>query len=159
LPRKALYKVAIFVGVLAGVVNTYLEIDFTLRPMLFVCLLSAIVIVVSFHEAVHGLIATLLGHKPLFGFKPPLVYITFTGKIPRNHFILVALAPLVLLDVLFGYLYIRGLFKLFFDFCLIINTIGALGDVWIVLMLLNAEKASLIQDTKNGFEVWVADEI
>jgi len=158
LPRNALYGGAVALGILAGFLNIFLAVDFTVRPALVASLLASIIIVVSLHEGIHGGVAVLFGHKPLFGLKPPLVYITFTGKIPRNHFILVALAPLVVLDAFFVVLYVYSPFKLFSDFCLIINTIGALGDVWIVVKLLSVEKGAMIQDTKTGIEVWVADE-
>jgi len=154
LPRKLVYVVAIFLGVLAGVANSFLAIDLTIRPALIGWLLASLILVITLHEAIHGAIAVMLGHKPLFGLKPPLVYITFSNKIPRNHFILIAVAPLVFLDIMFILLYARGILNLFCDFCLIINTIGAIGDVWIVIKLLYVPKRSLIQDTKTGFEIW-----
>lgn len=157
LPRNTVYGVCIFMGILAGVANSFLTIDFSPRPSLYGWLLAAIIIVVTLHEGIHGAAAALLGHKPLFGLKPPLVYITFTNKIPRGHFILVALAPFVVLDLLFALLYVQGALKLFSDLSFIINTIGAVGDVWIVFKLLGAPKGALIQDTKTGIEVWVDD--
>ena len=38
--------------------------------------------------------------------------------------------------------------------CFEINTIGAIGDVWIVLKLLPARRGSLVQDTMTGVEIW-----
>jgi hypothetical protein len=157
LPRKAVYWVCIFMGILTGIVNSFLQMDFSLTFSLVGWLLAAIIIVVSLHEGIHGAVAALFGHKPLFGFKPPLVYITFTSTIPRDHFILVALAPFFVLDLLFGLLYARGLLKLFSNFCFTINTIGAVGDVWVAIKLLGAPKGTVIQDTKTGFEVWAPD--
>lgn len=92
LPRKLVYGVAIFVGILAGIVNSFLTIDLSMRPSLVGWLLSAMILVIALHEAVHVAVASMLGHKPLFGLKPPLVYITCTDKIPRNHFMLIAVA-------------------------------------------------------------------
>ncbi len=159
LPRKAVYGLCIVMGILAGIVNSFLHMDFTLRLSLVGWLLAAIVIVVSLHEGIHGAVAALFGHDPVFGFKPPLVYITFTSKIPRNHFILVALAPLIVLDLVFGLLYARDLLKLFSNFCFTINTIGAVGDLWIAAKLLGASKGTVVQDTKTGFEVWASDNV
>jgi hypothetical protein len=110
------------------------------------------------HEALHGAVALLLGHKPFFGIKLPLVYVTFPGKLPHGHFMLVALAPFVVLDAFFLLLYSWRTLRLFSDLSIIINTIGAVADLWIVLRLLRAPKGSMIQDTKTGFEVWTADE-
>jgi Putative zincin peptidase len=154
LPRTRVYFVAIFLGILAGVANSFLAIDLRMRPILGGWILVSLILVIILHEAIHGATAAMLGHKPQFGLKPPLVYITFAHKIPRNHFILIAVAPFVLLDILFILLYARGVLNLFCDLCLIINSIGAVGDIWVALKLLQVPKQSLILDTKTGFEVW-----
>lgn len=157
LPRNRLFGVGIIIGVTAGLINLYLDVDFILGPELFGLLFAAVVTVIVLHEGIHGAVATFLGHKPLFGLKPPLVYITFSGKIPKRHFILIALAPFLVLNTVFVFLYAYEKLRLFSDLCLTINTIGAIGDVWIVLKLLSAPKGALIQDTKTGIEVWIAD--
>jgi hypothetical protein len=158
LPRKQAYVVATCLGVLAGVVNSFLALDLSLRLSLVGWLLAAIIITVVLHEALHGLVALLLGHKTSFGIKLPLVYVTFPGKLPRGHFMLVALAPLVVLDVLFLLVYTWRALRLFSDLSIIINTIGAVADMWIVIRLLRAPRGSMIQDTKTGFEVWTTDD-
>jgi hypothetical protein len=154
LPRKQVYVVAVCLGILAGVANSFLSLDFTLRLSLVGWLAAAIVIVVVLHEALHGFVAVLLGHKPFFGIKLPLIYVTFPGKLPRAHFMLVALAPLLVLDILFLLLYSWRALRLFSDLSLVINTIGAIADLWIVIRLLRAPGGSMIQDTKTGFEIW-----
>ena len=154
LPRNLVYVIAVFLGIIAGVVNSFLAIDLRVRPMLGVLVLASLVLVIILHEGLHVTAAMMLGHKPQFGIKLPLVYITFTHKVPRNHFILIALTPFILLDIVFIVLYARGVLKLFCDLCLVINTIGAVGDIWIALKLLQMPRQSLILDTKTGFEVW-----
>lgn len=158
LPRKLVYTVATCLGVLAGVANSFLALDFSLRLSLVGWLLAAIIFTVVLHEALHGAVALLLGHKPLFGIKLPLVYVTFPVKLPRWHFMLVALAPFVVLDAFFLLLYQWRALKLFSDLSIIVNTIGAIADLWIVIRLLRAPRGSLIQDTKTGFEVWMTDD-
>ncbi len=153
-PRNAVCLVALFIGVLAGIVNSFLEIDYTFGPALFGWLIGAIITVVVIHESVHGAVAAAFGHKPIFGLKLPLVYVTFTTKIPRAQFILIALSPLVLLDLLFGALYAMGILKLFANLCFIINSLGAAGDIWITIKLIPYPKDVLVQDTKTGVEVW-----
>jgi len=122
--------------------------------MLFVWLAAALVSIIILHESVHGGTAVLFGYKPIFGLKLPLVYITFTEKIPRDHFIVISLAPLVFLDLLFAILFFVGFLKIFSYFCLFINTLGATGDVWITLKLVKHERRTLVQDTKTGIIVW-----
>jgi hypothetical protein len=146
------------IGVLVGFASAHLGIDLSLRASVFLWLLAAIIVVVALHEGSHGAVAALLGHQPVFGLKPPLVYVTFTGKVPRGHYMLVAIAPFVILTFLFGFLYARGAFKLFCHLSLLTNLIGSVGDLWVVLKLGGGPKGAWIQDTKTGFEVWVVDE-
>ena len=157
-PRSVLYAIGVAVGVLAGFANSFLGINMSLRLSLFGWLLASIIIVIALHEGTHSAVAALMGHKPLFGLKPPLVYVTFVDKLPRGHFMVVAIAPFVVLNLLFGFLYARDTLKLLCNFSLIVNSIGSVADLWIVLKLIGAPKGVLIQDTKTGFEVWVTDE-
>jgi hypothetical protein len=153
--RKAATGYAIIIGSLIGLINTlYAPIDFSLSWLFLGWLAAAIVSVVFLHEMIHGTAAVLIGYRPIFGFKLPLVYVTFNEKIPRGHFITIALAPLVILDLLFGVLFAMGVLKVFSYFCLIINTLGAIGDMWITIKLVPQERGTLIQDTKSGIEVW-----
>jgi hypothetical protein len=154
LPRGKAYVAAVAVGLASGVANSYLDLDFSFRPELFAWLAASVVVTVALHEAVHGAAAALLGHRPIFGFKPPLIYITFKDKLPRGHYIAVALAPLVVLDLLFGVMFASGVLRLMSDLCFIINTLGAAGDVWVVARLLGMQRGTMIQDTRDGFEVW-----
>jgi hypothetical protein len=156
--RGTLCAMGVAVGVLAGFVNAHLGIDMSLSASLLGWLLTSIIGVVLLHEGLHAGVAALLGHKPLFGLKPPLVYVTFTGKLPRGPYMLVAITPFVILNLLFGFLYAQGVLNLFCDLSLIVNSIGSIGDIWVVLKLAGGPKGALIQDTKTGFEVWVADE-
>ena len=71
---------------------------------------------------------------------------------------LVAIAPFVILTCLFGFLYARGTLKLLCHLSLLTNLIGSVGDLWVILRQAGGPKEAWIQDTKTGFEVWVADE-
>ena len=155
-PRRRATGVGLVMGVLFGVGNHLLALDFSLRPELFFAVGAALIVVLFLHEGVHGAAGWLLGHRPEFGFEPPLVFTTFREKIPRGHLIVIALAPLVTLDALFVGLYFTGTLELFAAVCVAINTIGAIGDVWIVARVLPQARGSVIQDTKSGVEVWRA---
>jgi len=156
--RAILGMIGVAMGVLAGLLNAHLGIDMSLSPSLMGWLLVSIIIVVFLHEGLHAAVGGLLGHKPLFGLQLPLVYVTFPGKVPRGHYMLVALTPFVILNLLCGFLLARGGLNVFFDLSLIVNSIGSMGDIWVVLKLAGGPKGAWIQDTKSGFEVWVADE-
>ena len=152
-PRKKAVVYGVAVGILIGIGNSFLALDFTPRLELFGWLAAAIVAVLLLHEGLHAGVGRVLGHRPVFGVEPPLVYTTFKEKIPRNDLIVIALAPLIVLDVVFVLVYTLGVLKLFADLCFAVNTMGAVGDVWIVLKLLRHDRGTFIQDTKTGVEV------
>jgi hypothetical protein len=154
-PRWKAVVYGVLVGLLIGYGNTFLEVDFTLGTApLLALVIAAIVIVVVVHEGLHGGVGMLLGHRPVFGLEPPLVYTTYKEKIPRDHLIAITLAPLIVIDIVCIALYSVGVLRLFAVLCFAVNTIGALGDVWIVLKISRHTRESLIQDTKTGVQVW-----
>lgn len=145
---------ALGVGAAIGVVNAWLEVDLTPSFELLGWVAAAIVLTVVAHEGTHGLAARLLGYKPIFGLKPPLVYVTFVETMPRAHLILIALAPLIVLDAIFFAVFASGRLQTLMDLCASINTLGATGDVWIVLKLLGHDGRTWVRDTKTGVEVF-----
>ena len=166
LPRQKVYCAVLLMGVAFGFINLKLRIDFTPNLALLALLAVAIVATVLLHEGVHALVARLFGHHPLFGLKLPLVYITFTEKISRNHFLLIALAPLIILDSVFALAYVAGVvyaaqlaccadsLRLFANLGFVINTLGAAGDIWMTAKLLGHASNTLVLDTKTGMEIW-----
>ena len=153
-PRTRATVYGLGVGILVGIGNSFLALDFEPRLGLFGMLIAAIVMVLILHEGLHGAVGALFNYRPTFGVKPPLVYTTFNERIRRTHFIAIALAPLLVLDVAFIGLYAAGVFRLFMDLCFAVNTIGAVGDMWIVLKLLPHDSTSVIRDTKTGIVVY-----
>ena len=153
-PRTKATVYGLGAGILVGIGNSFLALDFEPRLALFGTLIAAIVVVLILHEGLHGAVGALFNYTPSFGVEPPLVYTTFNERIRRTHFIAIALAPLLVLDVVFIGLYAAGVFRLFMDLCFAVNTIGAVGDMWIVLKLLPHDSTSVVQDTKTGIAVY-----
>ena len=142
------------VGVAIGIGLGFLDVDLTLGPQLLMLLAAAVITVVLLHEGLHGGTGRMLGHRPVFGFQPPLVYTTFREKIPRDNLIVIAIAPLLILDAVFITLYTLGWLETFAVLCFAVNTIGAMGDVWIALKISRCSRRDFIQDTKTGVTVW-----
>lgn len=155
-PRTKATVYGLGVGILIGIGNSFLALDFEPRLALFGALIAAIVVVLILHEGLHGAVGALFNYRPIFGVQPPLVYTTFNERIRRTHFIAIALAPLLVLDAVFIGFYAAGVFRLFMDLCFAVNTIGAVGDIWIVLKLLPHDRASAVQDAKNGIAIYPA---
>lgn len=108
-------------------------------------------LVVVLHEAVHGVMFwAFTRERPVFAFKiwyayaaaPPGVYV------PRNPYLVVALAPLVVLTVL-GLLLALVLPPVALPtlVCfLTLNAAGAVGDMFVVIWLLRYPATTLVED-------------
>lgn len=113
-------------------------------------LIGVMLLVVILHEAAHGLFFWLFTReRPTFGVGLLYAYAAAPGwYLPRNQFIIIGLAPLVLLSAI-GLI---GLPWLPFPWVppllvgLIINAAGAAGDLYVVARLLRQPRAALVRD-------------
>lgn len=128
----------------------------------FPLLLGAVmaIAVLGLHECVHALVVALVGHKPKFGAKldKGVLYVTTDeGLFRRGEFIVVALAPLVVLSLLalaliyalpdpVGYwIGIAGL----------VNAGGAIGDLWMARVALRYPAELLVKDEADGIRLYM----
>ena len=155
-PREAATLVGVVVGILIGIGNAMLGLLFPSWLVTLGLLCVALAVVLVLHEGLHGAAGKLFGYKPIFGVQPPLVFTTFDERIARNHMVAIALAPLVILDAVFiaAFMLVPG--EIFWDLCFSVNTIGAIGDVWIVTRVMGHPAGTVFQDTKSGVEAWRA---
>ena len=154
-PRQAATLVGVVIGIAIGIGNAMLGLPFPSWPVTLGLLCAALVVVLVLHEGLHGAAGVLFGYRPTFGVQLPLVFTTYEEKIARNHLVAIALAPLVILDAVFvmAFLLIPG--EIFWNLCFSVNTIGAVGDVWIVTRVLSHPRETVFQDTKSGVEAWL----
>jgi hypothetical protein len=156
--RSRALLLGLLIGIAFGGVSLVLSevgmVDLALRWELLGWLALALVTVTVLHEGVHGLFGVLFGHRPSFGFEPPLVFCTFQTKIKRGQFIAIALAPLIVLDTAFVLLFCFDVARVYSLIAIAANTIGAVGDVWLSLQLSGHERDSWVLDTRTGLEVW-----
>jgi hypothetical protein len=127
-------------------------------PEMGVCL-AGIVATIVLHELVHGLTMQRCGTRPQYGvlWKQLMFYATSPGYgFRRNSYILVALAPLVGLSCLA----ILGMFLLqgtgwvaLLTLCAAINGSGALGDLWLVSIVLRYPRKACIVDERDGIRI------
>ncbi len=119
----------------------------------------ALVVMLPVHEMVHGLFFWwFAGQRPRFGVKGLFLYAAAPPDVyfPRNQFLIVGLAPLVLLTLVglsliliapVGAVSMLSLFVIF-------NVAGAAGDVVMALRFLPYSPDSLIQDQDTGVIVY-----
>jgi hypothetical protein len=116
----------------------------------YIYILILLIVVTILHELIHGLIYKLLGGKIKFGFRVIYAYTQeISGlQIKRNYFIVVLLAPLIILTCI----------CLFFDNYLtnmgfIINLLGSSGDIIMAATVIRYSNKSKIIDKSYGYEV------
>lgn len=117
--------------------------------------------VIVLHEAVHGLFFWLYTRsRPTFGYKVIYAYAAAPGwYLPRNQYILVGLAPLLLISLAglaaIPFLPMRLLPALVIG--LILNASGAVGDMAVVAWVLTYSPRALIHDEGDGFTLYAPD--
>ncbi|HKK95752.1 MAG TPA: DUF3267 domain-containing protein [Anaerovoracaceae bacterium] len=103
--------------------------------------LGAIYIVL--HELVHGIfIYIFTKEKPYFGFSKGLFYTGTNYFIPKIQYIIVALAPVVILGLILHFVYINLNGYMFWVVYLIqmLNISGAVGDYYVTIVSLKLPK-------------------
>lgn len=117
-------------------------------------LVIALVLVPLLHEAVHGIAALLVGARPAFGVGPGFAYTTFREPLTRVPYLIVGLAPVVVLTIASILLAARwhdaaGLIVFF----AVVNASGAVGDGWMAWRILKQPPGALYFDLADGFAV------
>jgi len=109
------------------------------------------------HEGIHGLAFAFWGGKPFFGAKLPVaLYCGAKNQLfRRNHYLMVGLAPLVVITLagIVLTILVPGL-AAYTLFGTIGNVSGAAGDVWGTRKILRQPKHVLVEDTETGYRVW-----
>jgi len=126
-------------------------------------LIAATIGVVVAHEGVHGLVMRYFGARPRYGIKWELMaaYATAPGHLfARDHFIAVALAPLALLTpVLWIVVWVAPSGGVWMALALagILNTVGAVGDLYMTGQALKHPASALVLDEEDGMRVYVGE--
>jgi hypothetical protein len=154
--------------ILFGVVFSYLAVRLGKMPQVEKIYLIEIgsifvasLLVVVLHELIHGWVMQMFGAKPEYGilWKSMMFFTTSPGyAYPRNQYVVVALAPFVLISILFilGIWLLQGtLWVALLGICGTINASGAVGDMWITAIVLRYAPHALIVDERDGIRVFL----
>ena len=125
------------------------------------CLLLLLLITAVLHEGAHGAAMRMCGARPTYGIIPtPLMfYATSPGfAYTRAQYIWVGVAPLLGVDLLLTLAMVltsglTGLVVLAMLFSL--NTAGAVGDLWILSILLRFPSHAYVVDEKDGLRIFL----
>ena len=114
------------------------------------------------HELTHGLAMRMFGAKPKYGviWKGLMLYATSPGyAYRRNNYIVIALAPFVFISILvvLGMWLLQGtLWVALLGICGIINASGAIGDLWITMIVLRYATTAYVMDERDGIRVFLS---
>ena len=112
------------------------------------------------HELIHGVFMSKYGGKPRYGagiahYILPYIYTTTKTLFLRNQFIVIAIAPLVVISLV-GIGLMAALPSLahwiFIPF--VVNASGAVGDLWVTRNVLRYPKHVLLEDRKTGLIIY-----
>lgn len=127
----------------------------------------AVLMVLPLHEACHGLAIGWAGHRARYGAKfislgpikiPYILYATADNALFRRHeFIVIALAPLVIITPLCLLLMLLLPDALLWPIsvAMIFNGSGAVGDLWMTLAALRYPPETLIRDEADGIRIFI----
>jgi hypothetical protein len=115
------------------------------------------ILVLPFHEFLHGVTISLLGGRPHYGAKLP--FALYCGAKNQmfacNAYILIALAPFVVISLAGIVLTLLApTISPYLLFALVGNVSGAAGDLWMVQRLRVLPSASLVEDAETGYRAW-----
>ena len=115
-------------------------------------LLVVLVAVIVVHEALHGLGFLVFGGRPRFGFAVkggvPYAFATCPGRrFTKRQFLVIGLLPLFVIGA--AALAVAGSPQLagYGILAFAINTSGAVGDLWMVTLILQSPSRTLFEDT------------
>jgi hypothetical protein len=120
---------------------------------------TAMVLIV--HEWVHGITMQAYGARPKYGiiWKGLMLYASAPGyAFRRNQYLVIALAPLVILSLLacLGILLLAGsVIVWMLPVYAVTNGGGAIGDVWMSLIVLRYPSYAYVVDERDGMRIFL----
>ena len=123
--------------------------------------IAGIVLTFILHELTHGLSMQMFGARPKYGiiWKGPMLYATSPGYVyRRNNYVVIALAPFVFLSILavLGMWLLQGtLWVVLLGICGALNAAGAIGDMWITMIVLRYAATAYVMDERDGIRVFL----
>jgi hypothetical protein len=125
--------------------------------------LAVVGIVLTFvlHELTHGLAMQMFGARPKYGiiWKGLMLYATSPGyAYRRNNYVVISLAPFVFIStlVVLGMWLLQGTaWVALLGLCGIVNASGAVGDMWITMIVLRYPAMAYVMDERDGIRVFL----
>jgi type III secretory pathway component EscS len=118
-----------------------------------------IVLMIVLHEWIHGLTIQWVGYKPRYGInlsKGVFFATTDNGLFRRDQFIIVALAPLVVITLVGMILMIFTPDSLgyYIGLIVVMNAGGAVGDLWMAAVVSRYSEDTLVRDEADSIRIY-----
>lgn len=124
-------------------------------------LLVLMLVYLTLHELTHGFfIRRFSGLRPHYGKKGLLLFVGSGAYFCRKHYLMIALAPVVLWGIVFGILsaFLQGKWFWLVYGLQIANFGGAAGDAYMTYKALRGEKVALYQDSGVSVAIYTKTE-
>lgn len=122
---------------------------------------AGVVLTFILHELTHGLFMQMFGAKPKYGviWTGLMLYATSPGyAYRRNNYVVIALAPFVFISalVILSMWVLQGtLWVTLLGICGVVNASGAVGDMWITMIVLRHPATAYVIDERDGIRVFL----
>jgi hypothetical protein len=119
------------------------------------------VLTLIMHELIHGLTMQWFGAKPKYGmiWKGLMLYATSPEyAYCRNNYVVISLAPFVFISalVILGMWILQGTaWVALLAICGVVNASGAVGDMWITMIVLRYAAMAYVMDERDGIRVFL----
>jgi hypothetical protein len=157
------FPLAIPFGVFFYIVGLLLQPDrevilaFSIWSILILLAIVLIVVPIA-HEAVHGVVAKMIGARPFYGVGKGYAYTSFEEPVTPRQYMMITAAPLLVLSAICIMLFalIPSWFLYILGFA-VINAAGAIGDLWILNRIRHLPSDALIYDLADGYAAFVPE--
>lgn len=123
--------------------------------------LAGIIVTILLHEAVHGITMQLFGAHPRYGvmWRYGMFYATAPGfAFSRRDYLIVAITPLICISLLavLGMILMAGSAVVgLLALCATVNAAGAVGDLWIMGIVLRYPPSTYVVDEQDGVRIFL----
>jgi hypothetical protein len=121
---------------------------------------AGIVVTFILHELTHGLAMQMFGARAKYGiiWKGLMLYATSPGyAYHRNNYVVISLAPIVFISalVVLGMWILQGTaWVALLAICGVVNESGAVGDMWITMIVLRYAATAYVMDERDGIRMF-----
>lgn len=136
------------------------KVDFNFTSGTILISIALFIGTIVLHEFIHGIFMSVYGGKPSYGagiahFILPYFYATTKTVFSRNQFIVIAVAPLVVISLVgIGIMAAFPLIGHWIFIPFVVNASGAVGDLWMTRNVLRYPKHVLLEDRKTGLIIY-----